>query len=302
MNALKQTFFLYILTILMFATLLLERADGNLSIKTDQTKETIAIYIKGLDVALLTQNAKVGFRPYMHPIKDAQGKGVLTQFSPGHHKHQTGLYWGMTRVNGRDYFHNPSSDHWKRKAVNVIQEKGETVKWQTIYDMLDKDGKSQMTETQSWTMSMTKNKEIVLDLEWEGQANKTISISKYNYGGLFLRMPWKRGVSAETINSEGNKNQSGEGKSANWVDIGMQIENLDKFGRIVIYDHPNNDGYPNLWRIDGQFGIGPAISRKGTWSIEESKTKRFKHRFLIYSGEHDETLINNEWKKWSHQK
>ena len=58
----------------------------------------------------------------MHPVKDAKGKGNLTQFSPGHHKHQTGLYWGMTRVNGRDYFHNPSSDHWKRKAVNVIQD------------------------------------------------------------------------------------------------------------------------------------------------------------------------------------
>ena len=302
MNALKQTFFVYILTTLMSTTLLLERADGDLSIKTDQTKESLSVYTNGLDIALLTQNAKEGFRPYMHPVKDAKGKGNLTQFSPGHHKHQTGLYWGMTRVNGRDYFHNPSSDHWKRKAVNVIQEKGESVKWQTIYDMLDKDGKSQMTETQSWTMSMTKNKEIILDLEWEGLANKTITVSKYNYGGLFLRMPWKRGVSAETINSKGDKNQSGEGKSANWVDIGMQIENLDQYGRIVIYDHPNNAGYPNLWRIDGQFGIGPAISRKGTWSIENGKTKKFKHRFLIYSGGHDETLVNNEWKKWSHQK
>ena len=130
------------------------------------------------NIALLTQNAKEGFRPYMHPVKDAKGKGNLTQFSPGHHKHQTGLYWGMTRVNGRDYFHNPSSDHWKRKAVNVIQEKGESVKWQTIYDMLDKDGKSQMTETQSWTMSMTKNKEIILDLEWNGMHKlSTVSLS-----------------------------------------------------------------------------------------------------------------------------
>ena len=44
----------------MSTTLLLERADGNLSIKTDQTKESLSVYTNGLDIALLTQNAKEG--------------------------------------------------------------------------------------------------------------------------------------------------------------------------------------------------------------------------------------------------
>ena len=39
-------------------------------------------------------------RPYLHPIISPDGKGVLTEYSPGHHKHQTGLYWGFTRING----------------------------------------------------------------------------------------------------------------------------------------------------------------------------------------------------------
>ena len=39
-------------------------------------------------------------RPYIHPIVSPDGKGILTEYSPGHHKHQTGLYWGFTRING----------------------------------------------------------------------------------------------------------------------------------------------------------------------------------------------------------
>ena len=300
MHSLKPIIFTNLLFIFLGSTLPLIEAKNILTIKNDESDENLSVFVSGVDEAIITQNAKLGFRPYLHPIKSPNGKGTLTQFSPGHHKHQTGLYWGMTRVNGRDYFHNPDSKYWRRKALKVEIRTGEQVKWTTVYEMLDEDGKAQMIETQSWTMSMTNSKEIILDLEWKGHANKTIIISKYNYGGLFLRMPWKRGVRADTINSEGNKNQSGEGKSAKWVDIGMQIKNLDTDGRMTIYDHPDNDGYPNLWRIDGQFGIGPASSRQGTWSIKKGETKIFKHLLLIYSGEHDAKLIENKWKEWSH--
>ena len=97
--------------------------------------------------------------------------------------------------------------------------------------MLNNEGQSLMTETQSWVMSVTDNGEIILDLEWKGHADEEITVSKYNYGGLFLRMPWKRNILAETINSNGDKNQAGEGKSANWVDLGMEISGLEKMGR-----------------------------------------------------------------------
>ena len=45
--------------------------------------------------AILTQNAKPDFRPYLHPIVAPDGKGLLTQYSPGHHKHQTGHLLGL---------------------------------------------------------------------------------------------------------------------------------------------------------------------------------------------------------------
>lgn len=69
-------------------------------------------------VTLVTQHAGAEMRPYLHPILAPNGKGELTEFSPGHHKHQTGLYWGFTRVNGRDYFHNNKGDSWLRKHAH----------------------------------------------------------------------------------------------------------------------------------------------------------------------------------------
>jgi hypothetical protein len=34
--------------------------------------------------------------------------------SPAHHKHQTGLFVGFLKVNGRDYFHNRGAGYFGR--------------------------------------------------------------------------------------------------------------------------------------------------------------------------------------------
>ena len=296
MKTSKLIAFLTLLSLLLnFSTATIE-AKNTLSIK--KNNDNLEVFLDGVSKPLVIQNAKNGFRPYLHPIKGPNGNGVFTQYSPGHHKHQTGLYWGLTRVNGRDYFHNPSSKYWRKKSSNIIKNSGDNVEWETIYEMLNNEGEALMTETQSWSMSVSKRGEIILDLVWKGYANEKITVSKYNYGGLFLRMPWKRNINAETINSEGDKNQTGEGKSANWVDLGMEISGLDELGRIVIYDHPSNDGFPNQWRIDGQFGIGPASARRGDWEIKKGDHKIFKHRLIVYSGKHDKPLVNQQWKEW----
>ena len=296
MKTSKLIAFLTLLSLLLNFSATTIEAKNTLSIK--KNNDNLEVFLNGVSEPLIIQNAKDGFRPYLHPIKGPNGNGVFTQYSPGHHKHQTGLYWGLTRVNGRDYFHNPSSKYWRKKSSNIINNSGDNVIWETIYEMLNNEGEALMTETQSWSMSVSKRGEIILDLVWKGYANEKITVSKYNYGGLFLRMPWKRNIKAETINSEGDKNQTGEGKSANWIDLGMEISGIDEFGRIVIYDHPSNDGFPNQWRIDGQFGIGPASARRGDWEIKKGDHKIFKHRLIVYSGKHDKPLVNQQWKEW----
>jgi hypothetical protein len=71
-------------------------------IKQNQKLGTISIYRAGGRLPILTQNARSDHRPYIHPIIAPDGKGPITEYSPGHHKHQTGLYWGFTRINGNN--------------------------------------------------------------------------------------------------------------------------------------------------------------------------------------------------------
>ena len=114
--------------------------DSQLRIVQNQSAETISIFRGNETKPILTQNAKANFRPYLHPLVAPDGKGVLTEYSPGHHKHQTGIYWGYTRVNGRDYFHHPDAGYWRRVSAKVVEAKGVEVKWQTVYDLLDSTG------------------------------------------------------------------------------------------------------------------------------------------------------------------
>ena len=179
--------------------------EKGFQVKQDEKASTISIYRKNVEKAIVTQHAEPSFRPYLHPITPPDGIGELTEYSPGHHKHQTGLYWGFTRVNGRDYFHHPDSGYWRRVSATVIQSEGDEVKWQTVYDLLDSAGNAILTESQNWSLKEDSGK-FLMELEWTGEAKTAITIGKYDYGGLFLRMPWKEGINGEVVNAARQRN------------------------------------------------------------------------------------------------
>lgn len=224
-----------------------EAASTSLRLVEDTSAGTISVVREGQATPVLTQTARPDHRPYLHPIVAPDGKGVLTEFSPGHHRHQTGLYWGFTRLNGRDYFHNPQADHWRRVSLDVLAATGEVVRWQTVYDLLDQEGQPILTETQRWTMREASGR-FVLDLEWQGRARRAVTIGQYDYGGLFLRMPWREGIAGEVVNAARQRDARAEGQRAMWIDVGMQVEGRDDLAHIAIFDHPDNGGYPQTWQ------------------------------------------------------
>jgi len=274
---------------------------GPLEIKEDKGKGTISVFRGDTKKALVTQNARPDFRPYLHPIMAPDGKGELTEDRPGHHKHQTGLYWGFTRVNGRDYFHHPEGDYWKRVSAKVVKGEGEEVSWETVYHLLDKDGSGILQETQQWTLK-DQGGQYTLDLVWKGKALKPVTIGKYDYGGLFLRMPWKKGINGAAINGRGQTGGKAEGQRASWVSVAMDIAGRKDHGRISIFDHPKNAGFPQPWRVDGQLGVGPVRARLGDWKIAQGKEEVIRHRVLVSSGELNTAAVKEDWREYSAQK
>ena len=272
--------------------------ETRLSIRQDERAGTISVFREKATEPLIVQNARASFRPYLHPIMAPDGKGVLTEDNPAHHPHQTGLYWGFTRVNGRDFFHHPEASHWRRVSATVREALGDVVTWQTVYDLLDETGTPILRETQNWSMRAPKGK-IFLDLEWTGEAKTDLTIGEYSYGGLFLRMPWRQGIRGDVVNAARQRDQQAEGKRALWVDVGMEIEGREDLAHIAIFDHPQNDGFPQTWRVDGQMGVGPVRVRIGAWEILKGEMEIIRHRLVAYAGELNNVELRDLWKEYS---
>lgn len=264
-------------------------ARNVLRIESDSQTRVIRVYRDDDKAPILTENAYDDTRPYIHPIVAPDGKGLLTEFRPWHHPHQMGIFWGFKWVNGRDYFMHWQNDYYRKVSATVIQQQGQQIKWQTVYDMLDQKGATVMTETQDWSMEARDGK-YIMDLQWKGVAKTTIAVSQYYVGGLFVRMPWHQGDRAEAINSNGQRDKDAEAQRAKWVDLGIQVAGRNDLAHLVIFDSPANTGFPVSWRVDDQFGFGPDRSWH-EWKMDKGQTEVLRYRIVAYTGRFNPTAI-----------
>jgi hypothetical protein len=266
-------------------------------VKQDSASGIITVFKDNNEKASLTEVAKAGERPYIHPVIAPDGNGMLTEYRPNHHLHQTGIYWGLKLVNGRDYFMKWQNDYWRKVSSNIIIAQGQKVEWQTVYDLLDEKGNTTLTETANWSLQEQSGK-YFLDLQWKGEAKTDIIFGKYYVGGLFIRMPWHKGIEAEEVNSVGQRNAEMEAQRAIWADVGVQVEGRKDWGHMAIFDHPNNKGFPIPWRVDTQFGLGPSRQIAGDWKLNKGEIETVKYRIVIYTGSRDDTELNSLWKSY----
>ncbi len=265
-------------------------------IRQDKTTGAIAI-LRPDGKPVLTQMAKKDERPYIHPIIAPDGNGVLTEYRPEHHPHQTGIYWGLKMVNGRDYFMKYKADYWRRVSATVITTKGQQVKWQTVYDLIDEKGNTTLTETANWSLQ-EQNGKYLLDLEWQGLAKTDITFGKFYVGGLFIRMPWHEGTKSEIVNAVGQRNAEIEAQRAIWADVGVEVEGRNDWGHMTVFDHPDNKSFPTPFRTDTQFGLGVSRQILGDWKLNKGETENVRYRIVIYTGDRNNVELNRLWKQF----
>lgn len=268
---------------------------SSLTLRQDTKEGTISVFRPDESTPVLVQHAKPGIRPYIHPFMTPDGNGELTEYSPAHHPHQTGLYWGLKKVNGRDYFMNWKEDYWRKIAADVVTEKGASVKWRTVYNLLDERGTAILEETKTWTFR-EKDGRFILDLEWHGTAREDVTMEKFYVGGLFIRMPWREGIQGAVVNSAGQRNATAEGQRAIWNDIGIKLEGRSDLAHIAMLDHPDNKAFPTPWRVDNELGVGPSRQILGDWTIPRGETAVFRFRLIAYTGDLVPEALNTAWK------
>jgi hypothetical protein len=266
-------------------------------IRQDEEKKTISVFKMSGKEPMMTQVVKPDERPYIHPIIAPDGNGVLTEYRPEHHPHQTGIYWGLKLVNGRDYFMKWQNDYWRKVSATVKEGKGQQVKWETVYDLIDEKGNTTLTETSNWALQEQDGK-YLLDLEWRGDAKTNITFGKFYVGGLFIRMPWQKGTAAEVVNAVGQHNAEIEAQRAIWADVGVKVDGRNDWGHMTVFDHPENKGFPIPWRTDTQYGLGPSRQILGDWKLNKGETEIVRYRIVIYTGKLNNNELTALWKQF----
>src|SRR5438874_11017048 len=87
-------------------------------------------------------------RPYLHPLRDASGRVVLTDDKPADHPWQHGIFTGFHRVNGFNYW---KEDEGRQHFVRLVDlsENDDRASWRSLTEWVAPDGRAVLEEEQS---------------------------------------------------------------------------------------------------------------------------------------------------------
>lgn len=272
-------------------------------LKASSSDSSIRIYRADRPEPFLVQQAQPNSRPYIHPVVAPDGQGILTENAPPHHPWQHGIYFGLNDVNGVGFWEegirgNPADGSFHPKTLKEAAVNGNTVSWQVETDWQDPQGGSMLTELQQWKLKDLGDT-YELDLEWTLRAEIDLVFGQYDYGGLFLRMPYRQEWGGEVLNSEGLKNSEAEGQRARWVACSMPIEGRDGPAGIAFMDHSANIEHPVPWRVDGQMGIAPSPCIAGSRELKRGRSETYRYRIVVFSGAANPQSLNDSWQSFS---
>lgn len=247
---------------------------------------------------LLTQINQNGHRPYLHPILLPGHTFELTQNAPQHHPWQHGLYFAYHGINGADFWldHGEGVGHYSENQTMIVSQGPHLIAWQSHCKGIHQNSMELFQEQITWLMSI-KNDRIYLQPTYEMTALTDLTIEQCLYGGLFLRMPWKKDLSVFLENSEGNLGLDAEQKQADWLDMRSNWGSLDlqEYG-VLIVQHPQAGQVAAPWRVDKNYGVGPSEVIKGCLKIDKGVTLKLCYTLVFYAGQlkkEDRTLILN---------
>jgi hypothetical protein len=244
-------------------------------------------------VPILMQNAACDHRPYLHPIVAPDGLGILTEDAPAHHPWQHGLYTGLNDVNGIGFWTEglrgaPTDGTFHPHPLEAPTVGENTVRWEVATEWRTPDGSPMLLERQRWHF-VDEGATYDLRLDWQLEALVDLTFGRYAYGGLFLRMPFRREIGGEAINSAGQINDQAEMQRADWVAVSMPIPDRphsadEGWAGIAIFDHSGNREFPSPWRVDNQLGVGPSPCIAGAWQLTAGASMQTRYGFFVFCG------------------
>jgi hypothetical protein len=276
-------------------------------LRIEAEPERVSVFRAGSQAPILVQNAPRDLRPFIHPIAVPGGSGSVTENAPDHHPWQHGLYVGLNEVNGVGFWTEGLSPQrvdldgtFHPQIVGTPDSNGNTATWTVVTEHRDPQGDTLFHETQQWTVTDL-GEQYELDLVWVLRADQALTFGEYPYGGLFLRMPFRRETGGTAFNSAGQQGGETEGQRAKWVAVQMLVPDNSGEVLVAVLDHPSNLEHPVPWRVDNELGINPSVSIAGDWTIPAGGERVFRHRLVVSAAPIEASQIDEAWASFTEE-
>jgi len=283
----------------------------------------------GGDLVTVYNPGKDEGKPFFYPIIGPTGENMtrhwpMKEAAEGEatdHPHHRGMWYGLGKVNGLDFWHWHADDSEKdrkfgriiHRGMNGFSSRDGKVTFRTRSDWVENVDPSNVvaTDTREFTLSFRDDGALVVDTTLTLIASEgPVTIEDDKEGAWSIRtIPTLRleGDVAEgtMVNSEGTKGHDVWGKRAQWV----TYAGPDKAGNAVgisILDHPSNFRHPTWWhaRHYGLFTANPfgqghfekeAADDAGNHTIPEGESLTFRYRTIFHEGGAKEAEIATAW-------
>jgi hypothetical protein len=235
-------------------------------------------------VELATYVMEPNSRPYLHPVRDASGRVVLTEDRPADHVWQHGIFTGFHRVNGFNYW---KEDEGRQRFVRLLdlKEASDRVTWRALVELVAPDGNVVLEEEDTITIHAPESPDAyVIDFDFLLRAKEA--------GRDVRQILRRRTRGADAVGQsqpasdapelERTPRRECEQQRAAWCNVERPFGS-ETFG-IAVFDHPGNPNHPSGWRADEQGLINPNVSALGDWTLTAKQTQRFRYRLLVYRG------------------
>lgn len=287
-------------------------------------KKTVLWPIYSADGAIITRS---------YPLHPQKGERV-------DHPHHIGLWLNYGNVNGLDFWNNSDAIPEDRvnemgiirnHSIDLVESGDDDATLKVTEHWLKPGGETLLVEKTTFVfraganfriidrattltaldqlVSFKDDKEGMLGMRMtralEYPSDKPIVLTDAHGNKTTIAVKDNSGVTGYYINSEGVEGMDVWGKRAKWCSLSGTVGGKDV--DVVIFDHPDNVGYPTYWHARG-YGLfaanplGQAIFSNGeeklNFVLEPGQSVTFKYRILILSQKPDVTGINKAYETY----
>ena len=258
-------------------------------------------------------------KPYFYPIFGPSGENMTRHWPMSEdyddeerdHIHHRGMWYGLGKVNGFDFWHfegdESKKDHVfgviRHRGMNGVMIKGETITFRTRSDWLEAANLERRicSDQREFTLFFRDDGSLVIDATISLNADAgDLTIGDDKEGAWAIRtIPTLRlkgdVAKGHMINSNGLEDAGVWGKRAAWVDYYGPDRAGNPVG-IAILDHPGNLRHPTWWhaREYGLFAANPfgegsfdkdAVEGAGNYLLPNGESLLFRYRTIFHRGD-----------------